>query len=393
MISEQTIQRLNWLDEEHRRDKAILLDLNSKIETYLSQLNGLSKGLQDLEERLARVQGQSLRYSQIESALAQLKTEVNLMFEQADRRGQQREGEYLQVRTLDRDRLDKAVEALSTKIDEVAQGQRFINSDHDAIKRIEGGQVAFIRGLEETNKRVESMNTRIQVAEEWVRRTGALIAEVQQLADRLRADRSDVVEAMRRSDQARQRQVTEWNEQMKVQRREMEDWVTQLRPLLDLPKETRGYLALLRELETQLKQVEPRLVQRQKLNEDFTRKELETLKQDVIKREDQSQKEWEFMRDDWSKKISAIGTRFDPIDEWRPQVMEEFRELRDRMDADRLRFLVVLADVVRMQIDYGRNVNARYEQFASDLITRVENERAAAKVKKPAAPRSPEENI
>lgn len=391
MIPEQTIQRLNWLDEEHRRDKAIMLDLNSKIDNYLSQINGVAKGVQDLEERLARVQGQSLRYSQIESALTQLKTEVNLLFEQSERRGQQREGEYLQVRTLDRDRLDKAIEAISVKIDQVAQGQRFIGSDHEAIKRIEGGQVAFIRGIEELNKRIEGLNTRIQVAEEWVRRTGALIAEVQQLADRLRADRADALEAMRRSDQVRQRQVTEWNEQMKVQKREMEDWIAQLRPLLDLPKETRGYLALMRELETQLKQIEPRLVQRQKLNEDFTRKELETLKADLIKREEVSTKEWEFMRDDWSKKISSIGTRFDPIDEWRPQVMEEFRELRERIDTDRLKFMNVLADVVRMQIEYGRNSNARYEQYASDIITRVENERAGAKVKKPVPPRPADE--
>src|SRR5262245_6629289 len=189
MISDQTIQRVNWLDEEHRRDKATLLDLNSKIDNYLSQVNGFSKGLQDLEERLARVQGQSLRYSQIESALAQLKTEVNIMFEQSDRRAQQREGEYLQVRTLDRDRLDKAVEAVSGRFDEVIAAQRNIQSDHEAIRRIEGGQVAFIRGIEELNKRLEGMNTRIQVAEEWVRRTGTLIAEVQQLADRLRQDR------------------------------------------------------------------------------------------------------------------------------------------------------------------------------------------------------------
>lgn len=393
MVSDQTIQRLNWLDEEHRRDKATLLDLNSKIEMYLSQLNGFSKGLQDLEERLARVQGQSLRYSQIESALAQLKTEVNMMFEQSERRGQQRETEYLQVRTLDRDRLDKATDSLSKKIDEVGQGQRFIQGDREALKRIEGGQVAFIRGIEELNKRIESMNTRIQVTEEWVRRTGALIAEVQQLADRLRADRTDALEAMRRSDQARQRQVTEWNEQMKVQRREMDDWIAQLRPLLDLPKETRGYLALMRELETQLKQIEPRLVQRQKLNEDFVRKEVEALKSELLTRENASVKEWEYFRDDWSKKINAIGTRFDPIDEWRPQVMEEFRDLRERNDADRLRFLSILADVVRMQIEYGRNSNARYEQFASDMITRVENERASAKVKKPAPPRPAEENL
>lgn len=392
MIPDQTIQRLNWLDEEHRRDKATLLDLNSKIENYLSQINGLSKGLQDLEERLARVQGQSLRYSQVESALAQLKTEVNVMYEQADRRAQQREGEILSVRSLDRDRLDKAVEELAAKIDQVGQGQRFINSDHDALKRLEGGQVAFIRGIEELNKKIEGFNTRIQVAEEWVRRTGALIAEVQQLADRLRQDRADALETMRRSDQARQRQVTEWNEQMKVQRREMEDWVAQLRPLLELPKETRGYLSLMRELETQLKQIEPRLTQRQKLNEELSRKELDTVKQDLAQRETMQRQEWDFMREDWSKKINAIGQRFDPLDEWRPQVMEEFRELRERMDAERMRYFNVLADVVRMQIEYGRSSNSRYEQYASDMITRVENERAGAKVKKPAPPRPADDN-
>lgn len=394
MIPEQTIQKLNWLDEEHRRDRAAIADLNSKIDSYLSQINGLTKGLQDLEERLARVQGQSLRYSQVESALAQLKTEVNIMFEQAERRAQQREGEYLQVRTLDRDRLDKALDELSAKLVDLGQNQRFIQGDHDTIKRIESGQVAFIRGIEDLHKRIEALNGRVQVSEEWSRRAGALIAEVQQIADRLRQDRADALEAMRRSDQARSRQVTEWNEQMKVQRREMEDWVAQLRPLLELPKETRGYLALLRELETQLKQIEPRLTQRQKLNEEFMRKELDTMKQDLSKREEVTQREWEFMRDDWSKKIASIATRFDPIDEWRPIVMDEFRELRERMDADRMRVFNILADVIRMQIDYGRSTNARYEQYASDLITRVENERASAKVKKPAPPvRSLDEGV
>lgn len=394
MTPDQTIQKLNWLDDEHRRDRAVLIDVNSKLDMYLSQLNGISKGLQDLEERLARVQGQSLRYSQIESALGQVKTEITVMFEQAERRAQQREAEYLNVRQLDRDRLDKAVEALAARIEEVNSGQRFIQSDHDAIKRVEGGQVAFVRGTEELAKRIESFNTRIQVAEEWVKRTGALIAEVQQLADRLRQDRADALEAMRRSDQARSRQVTEWNEQMKVQRREMDDWVAQLRPLLDLPKEVRGSLGLLRELELQLKQIEPRLVQRQKLNEDYMRKELESQKQELAKRENVSQKEWEYFRDDWTKKIAAVAQRFDPMDEWRPQVLEEFRELRERLDADRLRFIAILADVVRMQVEYGRNSNARYEQFASDLITRVENERAGAKVKKATPPaRPPDENI
>lgn len=392
MTPDQTIQMVTWLDEEHRRDKSTMNQMAAQLDQHLNQITGLTKGLQDLEERIARVQSQSLRYSQIEQALGQVKTEVNLMFDQFEKRAQQREIEGNQVRQLERERLDKAFESLGAKIDEVGQGQRFISGDHEAIHRIEGGQVAFMRGIEELNKRLESFNARLQVTEEWVKRTGALIAEVQALGERLRQDRADALEAMRRADQARSRQVTEWNEQMKVSRREMDDWIAQLRPLLDLPKEVRAYIAQLHDMEGQLKLVEPRLTQRQKLSEEFSRKELQTMKQELEQREGQAVQEWAFMREEWSKKIAAMAQRFDPIDEWRPQVMDEFRELRERNDAQQQKMLNLLADVMRMQIDHDRGNNARYEQHASDLIKRIDSERASAKVKKPPAPIRPVED-
>lgn len=392
MTPEHSYQLLTWLDEEHRKDKATLSQIVAQLDQHLTQISGLAKGLQDLEERLARMQSQALRYSQIEQALGQVKTEVNLMFEQYERRSQQREAEQLEIRQRERERTDKALEQLGARIEELAAGQRFVMGDHDAIKRLEGGQATFVRGLEELNKRLETLNARMQVAEEWMKRMGALMAEIQQLAERLRQDRAETLEALRRADQARARQITEWNEQMKATRREMDDWIAQLRPLLEMPKETRGYLALLRELEASLKQVEPRLMQRQKMQEEFMRKELDTIKSELEKRENLALQEIEHIREDWSRKMVSLMARLDPLDEWRPQVMEQFRELRERMDADRLRFVNLLADVLQMQIEYGRQANARFEQLASDLITRVETERASAKVKRPPPPpRPPEE--
>jgi chromosome segregation ATPase len=383
MNPDQNVQLLSWLDEEHRKDKVMMGDILGQLDQHLTQITGLTKGLQDLEERLARVQSQSLRYSQIEQALGQVKTEVTLLFEQFNQRVQQREDDAFKVRQMERERLDKAVAELSTKIDEVARPIPQFASDHDAIRRMEGGQIPLLRGLEELSKRQESFNARLSVAEEWVKRTGALIAEIQQLAERLRQERADALEVTRRADQARARQVTEWSEQMKVARREMEDWVSQLRPLLELPKEVRGYLATLRDLESELKQIEPRMTQRQKLLEEFSRTEIGTMKTELDKRWTQQQRDWEFMRDEWSKKITAVGMRFDPLDEWRPVVMEEFRQIREKMDADRQRWLDVLSDVVRMQVEQQRGSNARFDQFASDLLTRVDTEKAGAKVKRP----------
>ncbi len=383
MIPDQSVQLLTWLDEEHRKDKMMMSEILAQLDQHLTQITGLTKGLQDLEERLARVQSQSLRYSQIEQALGQVKTEVTLLFDQFNQRVQQREDEAFKVRQMERERLDRAVAELNAKIEEVARALPQYASDHDAIRRLEGGQLPMLRGLEELSKRQETFNSRLAVTEQWVKRTGALIAEIQQLSERLRGERADALEATRRADQMRARQITEWNEQMKVARREMEDWVAQLRPLLELPKEVRGYLAVLRELESELKQIEPRLVQRQKLLEEFSRTEIAAMKTELDKRWSQQQRDWEFMRDEWSKKIAAIGTRFDPLDEWRPVVMEEFRLIREKMDADRQRLIDTVTDVVRMQVEHQRGSNSRFDQLASDLLTRVETEKAGGKVKKP----------
>ncbi len=383
MNPDQMTQRLSWLDEEHRKDKTMMADLVGQLDQLRTQITGLSRGLQDLEERWARVQSQSLRYSQIEQALGQVKTEVTLLFEQFNQRVQQREEEAFKIRQKERERLDRAVMEMGDRIDEVARQIPPFASDHDAIKRVENGQIPLVRGLEELSKRQEATNARIAVTEEWVKRTGALIAEIQQLSERLRQDRADALEAMRRADQMRARQITEWNEQMKVMQREMQEWVAKIQPMLDLPKEVRTSLSGLVDLKSELTQIEPRLVQRQKLTDEFARTEIAAMKVELEKRLTQHQKEWEFMREEWPKKITLVAQRIDPLEEWRPTIGEQFHEIREKMDVDRQRWLDVLVDVVRMMVEYERALNARYEPFAGELLKRVEMEQAGVKVKKP----------
>ncbi len=383
MNPDKSVQLLNWLDEEHRKDKTMIADIVGQLDQLRTQITGVQRGLGDLEERLARVQSQSLRYSQIEQALGQVKTEVTLLFDQYNERVQQREEDAFKIRQKERERLDRAVAELSERIEQVNRQIPPFASDHDSIKRVEAGQIPLVRGLEELTKRIEQTNTRVAVTEEWVRRTGGLIAEIQQLSERLRADRGDTLEAMRRADQIRARQLTEWNEQVKVMKREMEEWVAQLTPLLELPKEVRAETSGLRDLQVELKQIEPRLIQRQKLTEEFSRTEIAAIKAEIAKRWSQQEKDWEFMREDWSKKIAAIAVRIDPFEEWRPTVGEEFHEIREKMEADRVRWLDVLVDVVRMIVEYERGLNSRYDSFAADLLKRVETEQAGLKAKRP----------
>src|SRR5574341_1993818 len=82
--ADQTAQLVAWLDEEHRRDKAQLSEVLEQLGQHHTYIAGLAKNLQDFEERLARVQSQSMRYSQIEQTIGQIKAEVQMMMDQHD---------------------------------------------------------------------------------------------------------------------------------------------------------------------------------------------------------------------------------------------------------------------------------------------------------------------
>ncbi len=225
MDLDQINLRVNWLDEEHRKDKAMIAELGGQLTSQYSQIAGLTKTVQDLEERLARLQNQALRYSQIEQATGQVKTEVQMILEQADKRRLAGEEEQFKIRQIERERIDQILSALQMQIEALQQFQRGIIGDHDVLNRLDLTFGTIQREVEDTMRRDEVLNQRISVVEEWVPRTGQLMTEVHQLGDRLRQERADAAESARRAEQSRARHMAEWAEQMKTSRREIEEWL------------------------------------------------------------------------------------------------------------------------------------------------------------------------
>lgn len=383
MQADSTQQRLAWLDEEHRKDKTLLTNALTQMDQHLTEITGLRRALQDLEERLARVQSQSLRYSQIEQALGQVKTEVSLLFDQFTEREGQREQESAKLRALERERLEQRVGELYAKVDGLSIVPKTFGEDHVVIRRLENAQLTFIRGLEDTNKKIESVTPRVQVLEEWHKRMASLIAEVQQIVQSLRQERNEALDAARRGDQQRTRQIAEWADQIKGIRREMDDWVAQLRPLFDVPKETRQYISTLRDLEERIKQLESRLTQWQKVVDESRHKEFDEMRKDLERRWQQQMNEWAFLREEWGKRMALITQRVDGLEEWRPSADSDFSTLREKMDADRQKMLGLLSDVLNMQLEMQRGHNARFDQTASEILARLESEKVGTNQKRP----------
>ncbi|MBI5304696.1 MAG: hypothetical protein HY868_21360 [Chloroflexi bacterium] len=386
MNLEQVTQRVTWLDEEHRKDKAQIAEVGNQLTSQYSQIAGLVKTTQDLEERIARLQSQSLRYSQIEQATGQVKTEVQIILEQADKRRLAAEEEQFKIRQAERERMDQILSALQMQIEALQQFQRGIIGDHDVLNRLDLAFGTLQREVEDAIRRDEALNQRISVVEEWVPRTGQLMTEVHQLGDRLRQERADAAEAARRAEQSRARHMAEWAEQMKTSRREIEEWLAQMRGIQEKYKEDRKIFAPLQEMEERLKQTEARLLQWQRLVEETRRKEREQIIADIEKRWQQQLGEWQFMRDEWNKRIAVVSDRITKLEDWRPEVATQLHELVERIEKERRERMVLLSNILRALIEAERKRYVSQDRMLEDILNRVEGEKPVTKSRKVANP-------
>jgi chromosome segregation ATPase len=378
MNLDQATQLISWLDEEHRKDKAQLGELANQLGQQYTQISSLNKSLMDLEERLARVQSQALRYSQVEQAIGQTKAEVQLMLEQDQRRRQKEDEDSFQIRQLERERQDQVLSALQMQIEALQQWQRSTVGDHDLLQRVNITLPTYQRELEEGIQRDEDYNRRVQVLEEWVSRVGQLTSEMHALSERLRQERADAAEASRRAEQQRARHMAEWSEQMKSSRREIEDWIAQMRTIQEQHKESRKTYTDMQELEDRLKQMESRLLQWQRLVEEARRKERDQIVADVDKRWQQQLGEWQFLRDEWNKKLGAITDRVTKLEDWRPEVVAQMHEFVEKMEKEHRDRVAMVADVIKVLSEIERKRVAGIDKILDDLLARVEGEKAAA---------------
>ena len=382
MNLEQITQRVNWLDDEHRKDNAQLIEVGNQLTSQYTQLAGLVKTSQDLEERIARLTSQALRYSQIEQATGQVKTEVQMIIEQADKRRLTAEEEQFKIRQIERERIDQILSALQMQIEALQQFQRSIIGDHDILNRLDLSLGTLQREIEDAIRRDEAMTQRVSVVEEWVPRTGQLMTEVHQLGDRLRQERADAAEAARRAEQSRARHMAEWAEQMKTSRREIEEWLAQMRAIQEKYKDDRKIVPAMQELEERLKQTEARLLQWQRLVEETRRKEREQLVADIEKRWQQQLGEWQFLRDEWNKRMAVISDRVTKLEDWRPEVAAQLHDLVEKMDKERRERAGMILTVIKVMSEIEHKRNAGIDKMLDDLLARFEGEKVATKSRK-----------
>ncbi|MBC7264189.1 MAG: hypothetical protein H5T64_07485 [Chloroflexi bacterium] len=76
MNLEEAIRLLNWLEEERRKDKALLSELQATVKSQSIVLEEQTQRLQSLQGEMTRLQGELARYAQFEAAIQNLRAEL-----------------------------------------------------------------------------------------------------------------------------------------------------------------------------------------------------------------------------------------------------------------------------------------------------------------------------
>ena len=319
MDFEQIVKRLQWLDEEHRKDKATIIELEERIIAYEGNLDTLTKQVKPLEKQIAGLTPNTARIDQFEVILAKQREEMKTALDELDKKYQKREKELLAQRQKDLEPFQKEIEQLKNSLTEIAPIKRELKARASAENRLQV-EIDKLKPPIEEAKRAAEDATRVQRVfdenrKQDMKRIADLQGELTALRKRIdearvKADSGvDTVrhlenrfkellvsEAERKAAQAefiekqsiahldRERIYKEWNENHADFEKQVEKLETQSLALEETLRSAKRAQDTYNELNTKLERRINEVTEMQRLAEDRLRQEWVTFKADDQKR-------------------------------------------------------------------------------------------------------------
>lgn len=137
MDFEQIVKRLQWLDEEHRKDKAAITALEQRIAAYEGTLDTVAKQIKPLEKQINGLLPASSRIDQFEALVTKLREEMKDALAELDKKYQKREKETAAQHVKDLEPLHQEIEALKKSLAELSTLKRDLKLRSAAEDRLQ----------------------------------------------------------------------------------------------------------------------------------------------------------------------------------------------------------------------------------------------------------------
>jgi len=304
--STQASQLLAWLEEERKKDKAMLAKLDEQVKSLAAESQQQARHVRELDATLAAAKTTLSRLVQIDRILDEYKAETKALLERREDERKKSDREATRLRALEIEEINRAiaeikkdllrlpkmedemsarraeekrlgdvanqtvlrVETAIKQMDERTRGIPYLEEgrrqDNKRISTLEGDSV-------EHSKRIESLSAKLDLLEDSL---GKFPAKIDAVNERV-TTQDAVIEEMRVLDFRRQQQTKAWDEELAKFRAQMTDYgdvMSRLREQAQINQKAAAELATFQET---LRQRAAEIAEVERLFEERTKRTLE----------------------------------------------------------------------------------------------------------------------
>jgi chromosome segregation ATPase len=345
----QATQLLTWLDEEHRKDKAMLMALRSQVEAQKVQLKEQAHQLQEIEALLGRFEGQFAKVPAFEESLQDVRTEFAGLLAKHATEHEVIEETRTKTQQLETEGLARIVHEVQERVEVLGSVDKIKGLIREEASSLRSELTQAVAKLSETAKRLEAQESRLDLVEQdaplfrdgltnarlghedlhektmalkaTVENTGtALNAKIEQLqgfVERMDKRRWSELEALQVKQQEQARLVGDLEKDMKALQTPIERWTKQMKAFTEQFERSRKALYDLRELEKQVRQQGNEVLELQRLAADRMRTEV---------------REWQ---DSQIRVDEEQTAHLEQLEAWQRKTVETLQSLEERIEQNR----------------------------------------------------------
>ncbi len=187
MNPEQIAKKLDWLDEERRRDKALIATLQERITNLEGQLSAAQQEARQLGDEVSRLKGMAARLDKMDESMLQMRLENRQRLEALEKQLRKAVEDAGKLHRIETRNLENDIEALRQSIKGIPELQKGLEARVDEDLRLQ-------RELSETRNRLEDLRH----SSEELGRTYRLIDEGRRQDSRRLLDLQGEVNALRK---------------------------------------------------------------------------------------------------------------------------------------------------------------------------------------------------
>ncbi|HLA45469.1 MAG TPA: hypothetical protein VJZ27_18610, partial [Aggregatilineales bacterium] len=179
MDTMQTARMIEWLDEERRRDKSTIAQLEERSTQQFELIDGLKRQLNGLENELASMRSQFMPVDRDKDIIERLRGEFDQVVEGLETKRLTAEREMDRRSEIARENLMVPIRKLEDRLNQTDEAVKEVLSYRAERDRVSAAIVAIQQRVEDLNKKTEEPERRISMLEEQRRQDTRRLSDIQ----------------------------------------------------------------------------------------------------------------------------------------------------------------------------------------------------------------------